>query len=223
MYFMQNKKRMREKYNLDTLLDDIQNGFKELAENEKAGDKAKREGADKLIIMQVLIKLAQVFSGNEYKNDEKLRRDIVTKLNGNELLSGFLFFISLNPQFDYSWSYMRKRKLGYADYLVDVIRFINNVVADVNVLAEEATEENEIHVMINELFDVELSDVGRYVKTKVKWENFQYMASVKKEYTISVCRENLALATGNRVDTETVIKLKTKAIKRLANSQIITK
>ena len=214
---------MEKKYDLDILLDDIQSGFEELADNVKASNKAKRENKHKLIIMQMLIKLALAYSGEEYGDDENLRRDIKTKLNGNELLSGFLFFLSQNPQFDYSWNYMRKQKSSYADFLVDVIRFLNNVVTDVKALAGEATEEKDIHVVMNELFYVELGNVEPYVKTRLKWDEFQRMAIVKKEYSVSVCKKDNTLATGNRKDAETIIKLKAKALERLANSKKCTK
>ena len=214
---------MEQKYNLDNLLDDIQNGFEDLADDVKASDKAKRESKHKLIIIQMLTKLAQTYGGEEYNDDEKLRRDIVMKLNLDELLSGFMFFVSQNTQFDYSWNYMRKRKVSYADFLVNAIRFLNNVVMDVNVLAGEATEEKEIHVVINELIDVELSAVEPYVKARLKSENFQRIVTVKIEYSISVCKKDNVLAIGNRKDIGTVTKLKAKAMERLANSKKRTK
>lgn len=214
---------MEQKYNLDNLLDDIQGGFEDMVVDVKASDKVKREDKHKLIIMQMLIKLAQAYSGEEYGDDVKLCRDINTKLNGNELLSGFLFFVSLNPQFDYSWNYMRKRKLSYADFLVDAIRFINNVLADINVLAEDATNEKDIHVVMNELLDIELGNVAPYVKTKFKWENLQHLVAVKKDYCISVCIKDNALATGSREDVGTVRVLKAIAMKRLVNSKKRTK
>lgn len=210
---------MEKKYDLDILLDEIQRGFEELADDMNACEKAKRENKHKLIIMQMLIKLAQVYSGEEYSDDEKLRRGIETKLNGNELLSGFLFFVSQNPQFDYSWTYMRKRKSSYVGFLFDAIRFLNDVVTDMTALAGEATEEEDIHVVMNELFYVDLGNVEPYVKIQLKWDNFQRIATVKKEYSISVCMKDNALATGNRKDAETIMRLKARALERLTNSK----
>lgn len=214
---------MKRKYNHDTLLDDIQGGFEDMVGDVKASNKAKREDKNKLIIMQMLIKLAQAYSGEEYRDDVKLCRDIETKLNGNELLSGFLFFVSLNPQFDYSWNYMRKRKLNYADFLVDAIRFINNVIADVNVLTENPTNEEGIHVVMNELFDIELCNVEPYVKSNFKWENLKHIVAVKKEYNICVCKKDNTLATCSREDSGTITTLKAIALKRLAKSKESTK
>lgn len=219
MHITQNRKRMEQKYNLDTLLDDIQSGIENLTDNAIANDKAKRENKHKLIIIQMLAKLAQTYGGGEYNDDEKLRRDIVTKLNLDEVLSGFLFFVSQNPQFDYSWSYMRKRKSSYADFLVDSIRFMNEVVADINALAGEATEEKEIHVVLNDLFVVELGNVEPFVKTMMKWENLQRMATVKKGYSVSVCKKDNVLATGNRIEAEDVVRIKEKALERLVKSR----
>ena len=113
--------------------------------------------------------------------------------------------------------------MSYADFLVNAIRFLNNVVMDVNVLAGEATEEKEIHVVINELIDVELSAVEPYVKARLKSENFQRIVTVKIEYSISVCKKDNVLAIGNRKDIGTVTKLKAKAMERLANSKKRTK
>lgn len=214
---------MKRKYNHDTLLDDIQGGFEDMVGDVKASNKAKLEDKNKLIIMQMLIKLAQAYSGEEYRDDVKLCQDIEIKLNGNELLSGFLFFVSLNPQFDYSWNYMRKRKLNYADFLVDAIRFINNVIADINVLTENPMNEEGIHVLMNELFDIELCNVEPYVKSNFKWENLKHILAVKKEYNICVCKKDDTLAICSRKDSGTITTLKAIALKRLAKSKESTK
>lgn len=209
---------MEQKYTLDTLLDDIQNSLDEGGEDGIIKDKVERESRYKLIVVQMFLKLVQEYGGKEYADDEKLYRCIEAKLNGDDLLSGFLFFVSQNPQFDYSWNYLRKRKKGYIQYIVDTIRFLNNVVADINVLAKEAMTEKDIHVLIHELFDVALSDEEPYVKTTIRWESFQRIAMVNKEYSIRVNQRDNALATGNRKEAEDVKHLKEKALNRLANS-----
>lgn len=113
--------------------------------------------------------------------------------------------------------------MNYADFLVDAIRFINNVIADVNVLTENPTNEEGIHVVMNELFDIELCNVEPYVKSNFKWENLKHIVAVKKEYNISVCKKDNALATGSREDSGTITTLKAIALKRLAKSKESTK
>ena len=59
----------KEVYTLNLLLKDIQDAA--IGDNEgEVDERAQREYQDKLIVMQMLIKLAVAYSGKEYENEE---------------------------------------------------------------------------------------------------------------------------------------------------------
>ena len=163
----------KEEYTFQLLLNDIQESALDNEEDGQAGDRAARERQSKLIVMQMLIDRANEYNDDSHRDDEKLRNAIDVKVNNDVHLAGFIFFISQNPQFDYSWSYLRKRKTSYKEFLVEGIRFLDNVLADINILEGKIGKAKDIHVVMNDIIDVSMIEEKPFVKVSVLWENFQ--------------------------------------------------
>ncbi len=189
-------------YTLQMLLNDIQEIPVETEKNSKAGDEAEREHQHKLMIAQMLIYLAASYNNPEYDDDDKLLNAIEHVVNRDEQLSGYLFYVSENPQFDYSWNYMRKRKKGYIEFLARAVRFLINVVVDINVIAECPLDGKDIHVEFNDIIDIEFSKNTPIVKASVLWGNFNCITMVKKDYNVSVKSKDTVLYAGLRKRTE---------------------
>jgi hypothetical protein len=186
-------------YTFNMLLNDIQDSnIKENADGVAPNDNAEREYQHKLVIMQMLIYFAASYRSAEYNDNDKLGIAIDVKVNNDELLSGYLFHVSQNPQFDYSWNYMRKRKKSYSGFLVEAVRFLNNVINDINMLTSKPRVASEVHVVFDDIFDVVLTNEMPYVKTHVFWENFYRMAVIKRNYKIGIKTKDCLLVAGSR-------------------------
>lgn len=185
-------------YSFDMLRNDILTAPTEDNEKLETGDKYLREYQSKLIVVQMLSYLAESYETENYKDNELLRNAIETKVDGDEQLSGYLFFVSQNPQFDYSWNYMRKCRTNYIEFLVNSIRFLNNVLVDINLLTGKPWPGNNIHVVFHYILDVELTSEVPFVKSRLLWENFYRLATVKSDYNIVVKVKDNLLKTSNR-------------------------
>lgn len=185
-------------YSFDVLRNDILTAPTEDNEKLDTGDKYLREYQSKLIVVQMLSYLAESYETESYKDNELLRNAIETKVDGDEQLSGYLFFVSQNPQFDYSWNYMRKCRTNYIEFLVNSIRFLNNVLVDINLLTGKPWPGNNIHVVFHDILDVELTSEVPFVKSRLLWENFYRLATVKSDYNIVVKVKDNLLKTSNR-------------------------
>ena len=188
----------RVNYSFDMLRNDILTAPTEDNEKLETGDKYLREYQSKLIVAQMLSYLAESYETENYKDNELLRNAIETKVDGDEQLSGYMFFVSQNPQFNYSWNYMRKCRTSYIEFLVNSIRFLNNVLVDINLLTCKSWPGNNIHVVFHDILDVELTSVVPFVKSRLLWENFYRLAMVKSDYNIVVKIKNNLLKTSNR-------------------------
>lgn len=185
-------------YSFDMLRNDILTAPTEDNEKLETGDKYLREYQSKLIVVQMLSYLAESYETENYKDNELLRNAIETKVDGDEQLSGYLFFVSQNPQFDYSWNYMRKCRTNYIEFLVNSIRFLNNVLVDINLLTGKPRPGNNIHVVFHDILDVELTSEVPFVKSRFLWENFYRLATVKSDYNIVVKVKDNLLKNSNR-------------------------
>ena len=185
-------------YSFDMLRNDILTAPTEDNEKLETGDKYLREYQSKLIVAQMLSYLAESYETENYKDNELLRNAIETKVDGDEQLSGYMFFVSQNPQFNYSWNYMRKCRTNYIEFLVNSIRFLNNVLVDINLLTGKSWPGNNIHVVFHDILDVELTSEVPFVKSRLLWENFYRLAMVKSDYNIVVKIKNNLLKTSNR-------------------------
>lgn len=204
-------------YTCEMLLNDIQSRPEEDGVETAVGDKAEREYRSKLIVVQMLLKLTAFFVDDMYKEDEKLWNAIEVKVNGDEILSGFLFFVSQNPQFDYSWNYLRKRENSYKEFLVEGIRFLGSVLVDTNMLARKPRTKKDVHVVMNDIIDISLTMEKPFVKASVLWENFHRIASVTRDYNFTVKSKECILITGKRKKATDAEKLIDAAIAMLNN------
>lgn len=197
----------RVNYSFDMLRNDILTAPTEDNEKLETGDKYLREYQSKLIVAQMLSYLAESYETENYKDNELLRNAIETKVDGDEQLSGFLFFVSQNPQFDYSWNYMRKCRTNYIEFLVNSIRFFNNVLVDINLLTGKPWSGNNIHVVFHNILDVELTSEEPFVKARLLWENFYHLVTVKSDYDIIVKANDTLLKASGRKEPSDMKKL----------------
>ncbi len=207
-----------KEYTFDMLLNDIQSELTEDYDSDQTGEIARREYSSKLIVIQMLIGLAELYKTENDKGDEKLNNAIEIKVNGDELLSGYMFFISQNPQFNYSWNYMRRRKENYKKFLANSIHFLNNVLVDINILLNKPQVGRDIHVVFHELLEVKLTSENPFVKTRLLWENFYHIVTVKSEYNISVKVKETLLNAGFRKEPSDIEKLIDSALETLKNN-----
>ena len=195
-----NKKTVMDKgnYTFEMLFNDILAHSIEGMEMSESDVKSNREYKSKLIVFQMLLDLAESYKTENYNNNEKLRNAIGTIVDGDEQLSGYIFFVSQNPQFDYSWHYMRKCRANYKEFLVNSIRFLNNVLNDINLLISKPWSEKNIHVVFHDILDVSLTIEEPFVKARLLWKNFYRLATVKSDYNIVVKVKDNLLKTSNR-------------------------
>ena len=209
----------KEDYSFQMLLNDLQESALVGEEDSQAGDKAERERQSKLIVLQMLIDRANEYNDESHRDDEKLRNAIDVKVNNDVYFAGFIFYISQNPQFDYSWNYLRKRGNSYKEFLVEGIRFLDNVLADINMLAGKSRTHKDVHVVMNDIIDVSLIGEKPFVKACVLWENFHRMASIKRDYNFTVKSKECILIAGNRKKAADAERLIDAALDVLNNTE----
>lgn len=180
------------KYTFDMLLNDIQAAPTESSGMSESND---REHNSKSIVVQMLLELAKSY---EKYDNETLRNDLETNVDDDKQLLGYMFFVSQNPQFDYSWNYMRKCRTNYIEFLVNSIRFLNNVLFDINSLIGKSWSGDNLHVIFHDILDVELTSEEPFVKSCFHWENFYRLATVKNDYNIIVKINDILLKACSR-------------------------
>ena len=210
----------KDEYSFDTLLNDIQSEPTEDNKRDEAGDKAGREHKSKLIVVQMLIGLAELYKTESYKDDEKLKNAIEIIVNGNEQLSGYIFYVSQNPQFNYSWNYMRKRKENYKEFLAYSVRFLINVLDDINILARKPRAGKYMHVVFNDIIDVTLINEKPYVNTRLIWDNFYRLSKMKNEYNVSVKVKDSMLMACIRKEPSDMEKLIDSALEMIESNTL---
>lgn len=209
---------LKEEYTFQMLLNDIQESVLEGDEDARADDKV-RERESKLIVLQMLVDSANKYNDDSHHNDDKLRNAIEGKVNNDVYLAGYIFFISQNPQFGYSWNYLRKRENSYKEFLVKCIRFFDNVLADINMLAGKHRTHKEVHVVMHDIIDVSMTGEKPYVKVSVLWENFHRIATVKRDYNFTVKSKECILVIGMRKEAIDAERLVDAALSMLNKSE----
>lgn len=200
-------------YTFQMLIDDI-NEAGEHNNEQKANKNADREYGSKMIVANMLIKIANEHSSEEYSRD-RLRISIEMKLNEDGFLSGYMFFVSQNPVFDYTWNYMRQCKKKYAEFLTDAVFFLKNVLADSNNIRDLLLRRNEVHIVFNDLIDVSSNKESTQLNGKILWENFHLLSTIGQSYYFCIKHKESTILSGMRNGQNDVITLAKAALKLL--------
>ena len=200
-------------YTFEMLLNEIYEFPNEREGMAGSSDKAKRELQSKQIVMQMLINLANRYKAGTYNDEVKLLNAIGDEVSRDELLSGYAFFVPQNPQFDYTWSYMRKRKKSYIEFLVKAVGFLNNVLSDINILAQESRKLNDVHFLFNDIFEVAFMSEAPNGKITMRWENFYRIAAIKNCYNVVAKMGESVLVSRDRKNADDVNELMNEAFK----------
>lgn len=200
------------KYTLGMLLNDILDSSDENCSRIENTDKVAREHRAKKIVIQMLIEQANAFGADTYKNWEKLTNALEIQVREDKWMSGYMFYVSQNPNYDYSWNYMRKQIDGYVEFLGKAIRFFSNVVDDINAIADSLISEKDIHVIISDIIEVASTQESPCLKARVIWERFKTIANFNPVYQITVKEKDVVLMIGTRNKSTDVSELIKKAI-----------
>ena len=211
--------RGKMKYSFEMMLNDIQDIPDENESNGVLGDKVGREFEAKRIVIQMLVNLAFKYSANIYNEKEKLRKALERAVNEDELLSGYAFFVPQNPQFDYTWSYMRKREKSYIEFLVRAIIFLKNVLFDINILASKSWEVGNLHFVVNDIFDVALIAAKPHVKTRLLWENLYRIVAVQENYNVVAMVGDVVWVVRDRKDVSDVDNIIDAVLQMINNNE----
>lgn len=206
-----------EKYSLEKLLNDILDSTDESYSEKVNNEKTKREHRAKKVVIQTLIELANEYGTAIYKNEEKLINALEIKVCEDKWMSGYMFYVSRNPNFDYSWNFMRKQLDGYIDFLGKAVRFFNNVVEDINSIANKLVSEEYIHIVFSDIIDVSSLMEEPRLKASLIWENFKSAESFNSDYQITVKKEDVVLIIGTRKNSVDVSELIIKSIELFKN------
>lgn len=193
----------KETYSFQMMLNDIQESSLRGKQDTLAGE---REQQSKLIVLQMLVDKANKYISDRHLDDESLRNAIEIEVN-NDHLAGYIFFISQNPQFDHSWNYLRKQVKNYLDFLINGIRFLENILVDINMLLGKSRSLQGAHVLMNDIIDVHLIEEKPRVKVFVLWENFYKIATVRRYYNFTVKTNDCILMAGIRKKASDAEKL----------------
>lgn len=187
-----------QEYTKDDLFEDIQTIPEEYAKEATEKEKVRRDFIYKLKVLQSIFYIKVPLYDFKKDNINDIKEVLEVYVEEKELLYGYTFFLSSNTNFDYSWSYLRKQKDKYIDFLSEVYRFISHVLADINTMKTNLSGNQDLHIEFNGLFDVTFIDDKPFVKTIVHWENFYQINKVKNGYYISVKIDKTTLLTYDR-------------------------
>lgn len=205
------------KYTLEKLLNDILDSSDDNCSEVENTDKTAREQRAKKVVIQMLIEQANAFRSDMYKNAEKLTTALEVKVKEDKWMSGYMFYVSQNPNYDYSWNYMRKQVDGYVEFLGNAVRFFKNVVDDINAIADRLISKKDVHVVFGDIIEVASTQDSLGLKSSVSWERLKTAANFNPVYQITVKVKEIVLMIGTRNGSTDAAELIEKAIKLFDN------
>lgn len=191
---------MREKdkevnglYNLSSLSNDINGDFIERQSN-----------VDKINIWdQYYLKLFQFFcqeavSAIDKEEATSLQIDgskIAQQLEADRLLFGYTFFLSSNPDYDYTWTYHHQKEDKYVEFICNACLFLLYVLKDINFIHQNYEVNTNVCFVFNDILEVTFTKTVPVAKAKLIWDNFTQIARIQKGYYAAIKHDTANIAT----------------------------
>ena len=167
------------KYSVDKLYKDI------IAQYEKERESEDLNLRDVQHYVKVFSYIYSVVRAVESGKDYEEKTVIENKLNNDNSLFSYTFFVSSRSQFDYSWSYLRKQWDEYAKKLNCAYKFIIDMIDKVNVLYEHRSEFIANEFVFADIFVLSFAKATYLPHIEIKWENINSLFNVDNSYHIS--------------------------------------
>ena len=145
-----------------------------------------RDQMNKLKVLQSLLFMELPQYDPISKNDEEVLNAITNLVAENALLFNYTFYLSSNRDFDYTWSYLRKKIDDFVNYLFDSYRFIGCLLNDITQLRRGLKYATELYLNINNVFDFKFVNESPYVVANTIWKNLHTIVRDRKGYNLSI-------------------------------------
>lgn len=145
-----------------------------------------RDQMNKLKVLQSLLFMELPQYDPISKNGEEVMNAITNLVAENELLFNYTFYLSSNRDFDYTWSYLRKKIDDFVSYLFDSYRFIGCLLNDITQLRRGLKYATELYLNINNVFDFKFVNESPYVVANTIWKNLHTIVRDRKGYNLSI-------------------------------------
>lgn len=169
-----------EAYSLAKLWRDVSDQYEEEEIENNANDM--RDKMLKYKVFNHLVSLAEKIKG--YKKNE-VSDAIKISEEQHDALFTYTLFLSVNHQFDYSWSYLRKKWDDYLVMLGSICAFVNLFVSHVQTIQENYKQYAGMTFIFANVIEVFLNKETKKVEVKIIWSNFDNLLKISKDYTVS--------------------------------------
>lgn len=172
-------------YSVNTFYEDIVCEF-EQCDIDASSELYNRDHMNKLKVLQSLLFMELPQYDPISKNDEEVLNAITNLVAENALLFNYTFYLSSNRDFDYTWSYLRKKIDDFVNYLFDSYRFIECLLNDITQLRRGLKYATDLYLNINSVFDFKFVNESPYVVANIIWKNFNAIVRDRKGYNLSI-------------------------------------
>lgn len=179
-------------YDLSSLLDDINADF---IERQSKVDKINVWDQYYLKLFQFLCQKADNVRDEVTTAHQLDRSKIEQQLEADTFLFGYTFFLSTNPDYDYTWTYHLQKENKYVDFICNACLFLLYVLKDIDFIHQEYEVNNKLSLVFNDVLEVNFSKTMPMVKTKLIWDNFTQITRIQKGYYVAIKRETANIAT----------------------------
>lgn len=172
-------------YSVKDFYEDVVCGL-ERCDIDSSSELYNRDSMNKLKVLQSLLFMELPQYDPTCNNDEEVINAITNSVTENELLFNYTFYLSSNRDFNYTWSYLRKKLDAFVGYLFDSYKFIGCLLNDVTQIRQGLKNCSDLYVNINNTIDVKFLNESPYVETNIIWKNFHSIIKDRKGYDLSI-------------------------------------
>ena len=166
---------------LDTLLN--------VAFSQAESDELNKDSQREFIYMTKLLQgMASLLSSFHNADDKLIFDKIRSEIDKNDILFAYTYYLSINDEFDYHWSYLRKKMDGCGKFLFRFYKYLVKVVEYLNIMLPKLQSHRNLIIDFHGFLKITIQEDSSLVYL-LEWSQLKNIDKVEKEFYVTVSRK----------------------------------
>ena len=166
---------------LDTLLN--------VAFSQAESDELNKDSQREFIYMTKLLQgMASLLSSFHNADDKLIFDKIRSEIDKNDILFAYTYYLSINDEFDYHWSYLRKKMDGYCKFILRFYKYMVKVVEYLNIMLPKLQSHRDLVIDFHGFLKVSIIDENS-LDYMMEWSQLKNIIKVEKAFYVTVSKK----------------------------------
>ena len=184
-----NKQDNLPQFNLEVTLSSLLDNLLSIAYSQTGSEELSEESRREFMYMTRLLQgIVSMLNGFDGSDEEYVTYKIRSEVERDDILFTYTYYLSINDEFDYHWSYLRKKMDGYCKFLLRFYKYMVKVVDYLNIMLPKLQSHRDLVIDFHGFLKVSIIDENA-LDYMMEWSQLKNIIKVEKAFYVTVSKK----------------------------------